>query len=469
MALAELGIVGLAAMGSNLARNAAGKGHRTAVYDREAPIRAAFLRAEGGAGAFAMAEELEELPGLVARPRKLLLMVKAGQPVDAVLERLLPCLEPGDVVIDGGNSHWSDTARRQARVKAAGVLYVGAGVSGGSRGARLGPAIMPGGDPAAWPVVKDLLEDLSARAPDGMPCCRWMGPKGAGHFVKTVHNGIEYGEMQLIGEVCLLMREGLGMSAAEAAEVFRAWGRGPRGSYLIQITGEILARTQAGGTPLVDQIADQAEQKGTGGWAVSAALELGVPAPLIGAAVSARALSAQGALRRQAAGRYPRPEPGPIPDRAGFLEDLGQALYGGRLAAFAQGTELLAAARQWGWALDWGEAALVWRAGCILRSPLLEEAAAARRRGEEHLLLDREIARALAGALPGWRRAAAAGAAWGLPLPALSAGLAYVDGLAAPRDHAAALIQAQRDCFGAHTYGRVDRPGRFHTDWLGED
>ena len=467
MALAELGVVGLAAMGSNLARNAASKGYRTAVYDRDAPVRADFLARWGGTGAFSAAETLEELPALVARPRKILLMVKAGPPVDEVLDRLLPRLEPGDTVIDGGNSHWTDTARRQARAEAAGLRYVGAGISGGSRGALLGPAIMPGGSPEAGPAVEKLLEDLSARAPDGAPCCRWLGPGGAGHFVKTVHNGVEYGEMQAIGEVWSLMEACLGLSPAEGAAVFRAWGRGPRGSYLIRITGEILARTEEDGVPLIARIADRAEQKGTGGWAVSAALELGVPVPLMAAAVFARTLS--GLEYRPADGLRTGPEPAPVPERAAFLADLEGALYGARLAAFHQGAELLLAARRWGWDLDWGEIALLWRAGCILRAPLLEELAAARRREAERPLLDRELAAAFRGALPGWRRVLSAGAARGVPLPALGAGLAWGDGLAVPRDEAAALIQAQRDCFGAHTYRRADRSGAFHTDWLGEE
>ena len=261
MELADLGIVGLAVMGANLARNAASKGYVPAVYERDQGLRAAFRRAEPD---FPMAEKLEELPALVKRPRRILLMVRAGAPVDSVLDKLLPALEPGDVVIDGGNSHWRDTDRRVKRAETAGLWYVGAGISGGSRGALLGPSIMPGGSKAAWPLVEGLLKDLSAKAADGAPCCGWMGPGGAGHFVKMVHNGIEYGEMQLICEVYQLMRDGLGLSTGEAGQVFAAWDRGETGSYLIRITGEILARKDADGAPLVDKILDKAEQKGTG-------------------------------------------------------------------------------------------------------------------------------------------------------------------------------------------------------------
>lgn len=467
MKLAQLGIVGLGVMGANLARNAASKGYTAAVYERDEGLREAFRQKSPE---FPVAAELEELPALVGRPRKILLMVRAGAPVDSVLDRLLPVLEPGDVVIDGGNSHWRDTARRMERAEAAGLWYVGAGISGGSRGALLGPSIMPGGSRAAWPLVKDLLEALSAKAPDGAPCCGWIGPSGSGHFVKMVHNGIEYGEMQLICEVYQLMRDGLGLSAGEAGQVFTSWACGKTDSYLVGITGEILARKDADGTPLVDHILDKAEQKGTGAWTVSAALELGVPVPLIGEAVFARSLSARKEQRLADAPRYPRPEVAPPPDREAFLADLAQALYGARLAAYAQGTDLLSAAsEQWGWGLDWGKIALLWRAGCILRSPLLGELAAARRRGAERLLSDPDMAAGLRAVLPAWRRTTAEAIRLGIPAPALTAGLSWLDGCAAAV-LPANLLQAQRDCFGAHTYRRVDRSETevFHTQWTDE-
>ena len=467
MKRAEFGVVGLGVMGANLARNAASKGYLTAVYERDEGLRAAFRRESPD---FPMAERLEDLPGLIRRPRRILLMVRAGAPVDSVLDTLLPALEPGDVVIDGGNSHWRDTDRRVRRAEAAGLWYIGAGISGGSRGALLGPSIMPGGSPAAWPLVKDLLEALSAKAADGAPCCGWVGPEGAGHFVKMVHNGIEYGEMQLICEVYQLMRDGLGLSAEEAGQVFASWDRGQSGSYLIHITGEILARKDTDGTPLVDKILDKAEQKGTGSWTVSAALELGVPVPLIGAAVSARSLSARKEERLAAAPLYPRPEAVPPADRTSFLADLAQGLYGARLAAYAQGMDLLSAAsEQWGRGLDWGKIALLWRAGCILRSPLLEELAAARRRGTDRLVRDPVFAPVLRDDLPGWRRTAAAALSLGIPVPALTAGLSWLDSCATAV-LPANLLQAQRDCFGAHTYRRTDRPEEehFHTEWIHE-
>ena len=468
MELADLGIVGLGVMGANLARNAASRGYIPAVYERDGVLKAAFRR---GSPDFPMAAEPEELPALVKRPRRILLMVRAGEPVDRVLDRLIPALEPGDVIIDGGNSHWRDTDRRVKRAEAAGLWYVGAGISGGSRGALLGPSIMPGGSREAWPLVESLLKDLSAKAGDGVPCCGWMGPGGAGHFVKMVHNGIEYGEMQLICEVYQLMRDSLGLSAGEAGQVFAAWGRGESGSYLIRITGKILARKDADGAPLVDKILDKAEQKGTGTWTVSAALELGVPVPLIGAAVSARSLSARKGERLAAAPLYPRPEARPPADRAAFLNDLAQALYGARLTAYAQGTDLLSAAsEQWGWGLDWGRIALLWRAGCILRSPLLEKIAAARRRGAEQLILDPAVARALGEVLPAWRRIGTEALSRGIPVPALTAGLSWLDGCGTAV-LPANLLQAQRDCFGAHTYRRTDRPETetFHTVWMEEN
>ncbi len=468
MALAELGLVGLGVMGANLARNARSRGYGVAVYDRDGARAAAFRRAHPEVP---QAAALEELPALVRRPRSILLMVPAGEAVDQVLDGLLPLLEPGDGILDGGNSHWRDTARRVSRAEAAGLWYVGAGISGGSRGALLGPSIMAGGSREAWPLVEGLLSDLSARAADGAPCCGWVGPQGAGHFVKMVHNGIEYGEMQLICEAVHLLREGLGLSAGEAGQVLARWGGEGRGSYLLDITSRILARKDADGAPLVDKILDQAGQKGTGAWAVSAALELGVAIPLIGEAVFARSLSAQKQARLAAAPLYPRPEVPRPADRTGFAADLGRALYGARVAAYAQGVELLrAASDQWGWDLDWGQIALLWRAGCILRSPLLEEVAAARRRGAESLITDRVFAHALREALPGWRRTAAAALTLGIPVPALAAGLSWLDGSAAAV-LPANLLQAQRDCFGAHTYRRTDRPEEeaFHTDWLEEE
>ena len=400
-----------------------------------------------------------------------MMMVKAGKPVDDLIEQLLPCLEPGDVIIDGGNAHYPDTIRRCAYVEGKGLLYVGTGVSGGEEGALKGPSMMPGGSPAAWPLVKDIFQSICAHV-NGAPCCDWVGEGGAGHFVKMVHNGIEYGDMQLICEAYQLMKDYLGLSDPEMHDVFAEWNRGELDSYLIEITRDILAYKDEDGSPIVEKILDTAGQKGTGKWTAISALDEGIPLTLIGESVFSRCLSAIKEERVAASKVLTGPKPAFEGDRAAFIEDIRQALYASKIVSYAQGYQLMrAAAKSYGWNLNYGGIALMWRGGCIIRSRFLgriKEAFDADP-GLTNLMLDGFFREALEKAQCGWRRVCAAAAMNGVPVPAFSAALSYYDGYRCPR-LPANLLQAQRDYFGAHTYERVDAPrGQFfHTNWTGE-
>ena len=468
---ADIGLIGLAVMGENLALNMESRGFTVAVFNRTAEKTDNFINGRAAGRNIIGCHTLEELVTRLEKPRRVFMMVKAGQAVDDMIEKLLPLLDDGDILIDGGNSHFPDTIRRTAYVEAQGKLYLGVGVSGGEEGALHGPSLMPGGSAAAWPQVRPILEAICARAPDGSPCCGWVGANGAGHFVKMVHNGIEYGDMQLICEAYQLMRDLLRMPDGEIGEVFAAWNRTELNSYLIGITSEILAYPDADGTPLVEKILDTAGQKGTGKWAAAAALDEGVPLTLIGEAVFARCLSAQKDERTAAARQYVRTVPPFTGERAAMIESIRQALYAAKIISYAQGYALLrAAAGTYEWELDYGGIALLWRGGCIIRSAFLDKIKAAYDRdpGLESLLLDPYFRQTLQSHLLAWRTVAAAAIQYGVPAPAMTAALSYFDGCTTER-LPANLLQAQRDYFGAHTYERLDCPrGQFfHTNWTG--
>ena len=468
---ADIGLIGLAVMGENLALNMESRGFTVAVFNRTAEKTDKFINGRAAGRNIIGCRTLEELVTKLETPRRVFMMVKAGQAVDDMIEKLLPLLDDGDILIDGGNSHFPDTIRRTAYVEAQGKLYLGVGVSGGEEGALHGPSLMPGGSAAAWPQVRPILEAICARAPDGSPCCGWVGANGAGHFVKMVHNGIEYGDMQLICEAYQLMRDLLRMPDGETGEVFAAWNRTELNSYLIGITSEILAYPDTDGTPLVENILDTAGQKGTGKWAAAAALDEGVPLTLIGEAVFARCLSAQKDERTAAARQYARTVPPFTGERAAMIESIRQALYAAKIISYAQGYALLrAAAGTYEWKLDYGGIALLWRGGCIIRSAFLDQIKAAYDRdpGLESLLLDPYFRQTLQSHLLAWRTVAAAAIQYGVPAPAMTAALSYFDGCTTER-LPANLLQAQRDYFGAHTYERLDCPrGQFfHTNWTG--
>ena len=467
---ADIGIVGLGVMGENLALNIAGHGFSVVGLDLDADKRARFAARTGGRRA-GVADTPAALVAALAVPRRILMMVPAGAPVDAVIASLQPLLAPGDVLIDGGNSLFGDTARRAAALGDAGILYVGMGVSGGEEGALRGPALMPGGDARAWPRVQPLLQAIAARAADGQPCCDWVGPGGAGHFVKMVHNGIEYADMQLICEAYALLRALPGLSAPDMAPVFAEWNRGELASYLIDITATILARIDdETGRPLVDLILDTAEQKGTGKWTSQVALDLGVPAPTIAEAVFARTLSAAKDERVAAAQVLAGPVRRFDGERAAFVEQVRGALLVSKVCAYAQGFQILREAdRAHGWGLRFGAIAAGWRAGCIIRAALLEpmRAAFAARPDLPNLLLDAHFAGLVERSQQALREVVATAALHGVPVPAFMSALAYLDGYRSAV-LPANLLQAQRDCFGAHTYRRVDRPGVFHTAWGGD-
>jgi 6-phosphogluconate dehydrogenase len=468
---ADIGLIGLAVMGENLAMNMESKGFRVAVYDirPEAVTRFIDGRARGknitGAGSF------EELVGRLKKPRIIMMMIRAGKPVDEVIDKLIPYLEKGDIIIDGGNSHFPDTIRRTKYVEDKGLLYIGAGVSGGEEGALLGPSIMPGGSAAAWPFVKPIFQAIAAKVEDGVPCCEWVGDNGAGHFVKMVHNGIEYGDMQLICEAYNLMKNLLGMSADEMHEVFREWNEGDLDSYLIGITRDILAFKDDDGSPLVDRILDTAGQKGTGKWTSVTSLDEGIPLTLISEAVYARCLSALKDERVAASKVLSGPSPEFRGDRTGFINDIRDALYASKIVSYAQGYSLMkAAAATYGWSLNYGDIALLWRGGCIIRSAFLGKIKEAFDNDPDlsNLLLAPFFREKIAAAQSGWRRVVAAAAENGVPTPALMAALSYYDGYRS-EVLPANLLQAQRDYFGAHTYERVDKPRGefFHTNWTG--
>jgi 6-phosphogluconate dehydrogenase len=469
-ASAQIGVTGLGVMGRNLARNFARHGYAVALHNRTASRVSETVAEFGQEGAFVPAVTAEEFVRALERPRRVLIMVNAGDATDAVINEFAPLLERGDMLIDGGNAHFHDTRRREARLKQQGLHFVGMGVSGGEEGALHGPSIMPGGSTESYQALGPMLETISAHV-DGTPCCTHIGPDGAGHFVKMVHNGIEYADMQLIAEAYDLLRHGIGLTPAEAAETFRRWNTGRLNSYLIEITAEVLAHTDAAtGLPFVDVVLDQAEQKGTGRWTVQDALDLGVPVSGIAEAVFARSLSGHADLRKAA-----RPLPGPSPSSASqaaasFSDQVEQALYASKLVSYAQGWNMMdVGSREYDWGIDLGKMAVIWRGGCIIRARFLDRIRSAYQASPElnTLLADAEFGKDLAAAQDSWREVIATATRLGIPVPGFSANLAYYDALRAER-LPAVLIQGLRDFFGAHTYHRTDRPGTFHTLWSGD-
>jgi 6-phosphogluconate dehydrogenase len=469
---ADIGLIGLAVMGENLVLNMESHGYTVAVYNRTTSVVDKFVGGRGAGKKVVGVHSVKELVAALKRPRKVMMMVKAGAAVDAVIAEVAPLLEPGDILIDGGNTHFPDTTRRVREANAKGLLYIGTGVSGGEEGALKGPSIMPGGDEKAWPAVKPIFQAIAAKVDNGVPCCDWVGPEGAGHFVKMVHNGIEYGDIQLICESYHLLKDMLGMGAPEQQKVFARWNTGKLDSYLIEITADILGYTDPEtGKPLVDFILDTAGQKGTGKWTVDAATDTGTALTLISEAVFSRCLSAQKDERVAASQVLGGPKAQPPADRDGFVADVEQALYASKIISYAQGFALMAAqARESKWTLNNGGIALMWRGGCIIRSVFLGKIKEAFDRNPQlaNLLVDPYFAAELEKAQAGWRRVVAAGVTSGVPLPAISSALAYFDGYRTAR-LPANLLQAQRDYFGAHTYERTDKPrGQFfHTNWTG--
>jgi 6-phosphogluconate dehydrogenase len=473
---ADIGMIGLAVMGENLALNMEDKGFTVAVYNRTVPgkeerIVERFIAGRGAGKNFLGSSTIEAFVQSIAAPRKIMMMVKAGKPVDELIEQLLPLLDPGDILIDGGNSHFPDTTRRTKYLESKGMLFIGTGVSGGEEGALRGPSIMPGGSPAAWPRVKPILQAIAAKLDDGTPCCEWVGEAGAGHFVKMVHNGIEYGDMQLICEVYQAMKELLDMSPAEMSEVFRRWNKGDLNSYLVEITGDILAFKDSDGTALVDKILDTAGQKGTGKWTSVVSLDLGIPLTLISEAVFARCLSAMKDERVEASGILHPPAKQFKRKRQEFLADLEKALYASKIVSYAQGFVLLReAAKEFGWNLNYGAIATLWRGGCIIRSVFLSKIREAFEANPNlsNLLLAPFFRDRIERSQKAWRRVVSAAVLNGAWVPALSTALSYYDGLRNGR-LPANLLQAQRDYFGAHLYERIDRPRGevFHTNWTG--
>lgn len=472
MAEADIGLVGLAVMGQNLVLNINDHNYRVAVYNRTTEKVDRFLENEAAGTDIIGTRSLEEFVASLKRPRRIILMIKAGKPVDLTIESIQDLLEPGDVLIDGGNSYYEDTKRRMEALAERGINYIGMGISGGEEGARHGPSMMPGGAAEAWPSLKDIFQSISAKAPDGAPCCEWMGADGAGHFVKMVHNGIEYGDIQLITETYHLMREVLGLTPDEMSTIFRDWNKGKLDSYLIEITGDILAFKDEDGAPMIDKILDTAGQKGTGKWTATIALDEGMPLTLISEAVFARFLSAIKDERVKASGILSYPDaPTFDGDRAAFIADLEQALYASKLVSYAQGFMLMrAAAASHDWDLNYGTIASIWRAGCIIRSAFLGEIKQAydRQPDLENLLFDDYFKAQIMEAQNAWRRVIARAVAHGIPTPAMSSALAFFDGYRTER-LPANLLQAQRDYFGAHTYERIDKPRGefFHTNWTG--
>ncbi|MFI1104702.1 NADP-dependent phosphogluconate dehydrogenase [Streptomyces melanogenes] len=469
---AQIGVTGLAVMGRNLARNFARNGLTVAVHNRTAAKTRALVEEFGEEGRFVPAETPEEFVAALERPRRLVVMVKAGEPTDAVIEEFAPLLEPGDVIIDGGNAHFEDTRRRERELRERGIHFVGAGVSGGEEGALHGPSIMPGGSAESYESLGPLLEKIAAKAPDGTPCVTHVGPDGAGHFVKMVHNGIEYADMQLIAEAYHLLRTVAGYSPAKIAETFRGWNTGRLDSYLIEITAEVLAHEDAAtGKPFVDVVQDRAEQKGTGRWTVQIALDLGVPVSGIAEAVFARSLSGHADLR-EASGALAGPVPEPLDEKAAeaFAAQVEQALYASKIVSYTQGFhQIRAGSEQYEWGVDLGSVAAIWRAGCIIRAAFLDRIRAAYDAEPElvSLLSDKRFGEEIGAAQEDWRAVVVAATRQGVPVPGFSAALAYYDALRAER-LPAALTQGQRDFFGAHTYRRVDREGSFHTLWGGD-
>ena len=469
---ADIGLIGLAVMGENLVMNMESKGFTVAVYNRTKEKVTRFIEGRAKGKNVIGTYSIEELVENLAKPRKVMIMVKAGNPVDAFIEKLIPHLESGDIIIDGGNSHFPDTIRRAKYVEEKGLLYIGTGVSGGEEGALKGPSIMPGGSPEAWPSVKPIFQSISAKVEDGTPCCDWVGSDGAGHFVKMVHNGIEYGDMQLICEAYQIMKVLLGMSADEMHEVFKEWNTGELDSYLIEITRDILAYKDEDGTPIVDKILDTAGQKGTGKWTAISSLDEGIPLTLIAEAVYARCLSAMKPERVIASKVLSGPKPVFEGDKKAFIDDIKNALYMSKIVSYAQGYTLLrAAAKNYGWDLNYGDIALMWRGGCIIRSVFLGKIKEAYDNNPElsNLLLDPFFKDTVEKCQQSLRNVLALAISNGVPVPAFATALSYYDGYRCER-LPANLLQAQRDYFGAHTYERVDKPRGefFHTNWTGE-
>lgn len=469
MSQADIGLIGLAVMGQNLVLNMADHGFSVSVYNRSPEKTQDFLSGEAAnkpiIGTFSLAEFVESLKA----PRKVMLMVKAGEVVDAFIEQLLPLLDKGDIIIDGGNSLYTDSMRRTKELEEKGFLFIGTGVSGGEEGARNGPSIMPGGNQQAWSAVKPIFQAISAKA-DQQPCCDWVGDGGAGHYVKMVHNGIEYGDMQLISEAYQLMREGLGMSADECHETFAQWNQGVLDSYLIEITADILTFKDTDGEPLIDKILDAAGQKGTGKWTGISSLEMGVPLTLITESVYARCLSALKDERVTASKIYPRASQPTDANRTEILQAIHDALYASKIISYTQGYMLMKeAAKEFGWDLNYGGIALMWRGGCIIRSTFLGEIKRAYDESPElqNLLQDHFFEQAIKSSETNWRKAIIFGIQQSIPTPALSSALAFFDGYRSEKV-SANMLQAQRDYFGAHTYERIDAPRgeRFHTDWI---
>jgi 6-phosphogluconate dehydrogenase len=468
---ADIGLIGLAVMGENLILNMESKGFTVACYNRTVSKVDRFMEGRADGKKIIGCRSIEELAANLERPRKVMLLVKAGPAVDAFIDQLVPHLEEGDVIIDGGNSHFPDTIRRTEYVEGKGLLYIGTGVSGGEEGALLGPSMMPGGSPAAWPHVKDIFQTICAQTDAGEPCCDWVGENGAGHFVKMVHNGIEYGDMQMICETYQMMKHGLRMSNDEMHEVFTRWNEGKLDSYLVEITRDILGYREEDGEAVLDSILDTAGQKGTGKWTAAAALDLGQPLTLIGEAVFARCLSALKEERVAASEMLSGPGAAFDGDRAAMVADLEEALYASKIVSYAQGYQLMrAAAEQYEWKLNNGGIALMWRGGCIIRSVFLGRIKEAfdRDPGLVNLLLDPFFKEAVQKATDAWRRVVTKAVELGIPMPAISSALAFFDGYRSAR-LPANLLQAQRDYFGAHTYERVDKPRGefFHTNWTG--
>ncbi len=467
----DIGLIGLAVMGQNLVLNMNDHGYRVAVFNRTVSKVEEFIGHEAAGTQVVGAHSIEELAGLLKSPRRVMLMVKAGDTVDQMIDSLLPHLEKGDIIIDGGNSLFTDTNRRTKALVEKGILFIGTGVSGGEEGARFGPSIMPGGNADAWPHVKEIFQSIAAKVEDGSPCCEWVGENGAGHYVKMVHNGIEYGDMQLICEAYQLLKDGLGLSADELHEVFAEWNKGELDSFLIEITAEILAKRDDDGLPMLDKILDTAGQKGTGKWTGISALDLGTPVTLIGEAVFARCLSAMKDERVAASKILNGPAKPDVQDRKAFIEDVRRALYCSKMISYAQGYMLLReAAKDQGWNLNFGGIALMWRGGCIIRSRFLEKIKAAYDKNPKltNLLVDEFFSNLLNDYQGSWRSAIIKAIQIGVPTPAFSTALSFYDGYRTGR-LPANLLQAQRDYFGAHTYERVDKPRGefFHTNWTG--
>jgi len=467
----DIGLIGLAVMGENLVLNMASRGYTVTAFNRSVDRVERFIEGPAKGRSIRGSSSIEEFVASLSSPKKIMLMVKAGDAVDAVIDELIPHLSSGDIIIDGGNTHFPDTNRRTSYLREKGIHFIGTGVSGGEEGALTGPSIMPGGSPEAWPAVKPIFQDIAAKLEDGSPCCDWVGEDGAGHFVKMVHNGIEYGDMQLICEAYQVMRDLLGMNADEIHQVFADWNEGELNSYLIEISRDIMAFRDEDGEPLVEKILDTAGQKGTGKWTGVTALHLGTPLTLIGEAVFSRCLSAQKEERVQASNIISGPEISFSGDRQAMIGNLRQAVFASKIISYAQGYLLMReAAKEYGWSLNYGGIALMWRGGCIIRSSFLEKIKDAFDLNPDlsNLLLDDFFREKVESSQMGWRKLAAEAMVNGIPIPAITSALNYFDGYRCKR-LPANLLQAQRDYFGAHTYERVDKPRGefFHTNWTG--